>query len=224
MIKSKKRTILSQSFSCCFFYVDKTSTWRLVPLESLNSQEHNMKYRVPDPTVQVQRNLEWKSTRSCDEYEGRLNPPSLYESEIAMSRIERFLAKRDHVDKSEFDFLVRSLVEVGRSSNAHDGPYPIARNHISVQSSQQHSPMQGSMSGLSKHRRRGRLEPAINSTHLPTVSVAEQSILRNQLIQKLQARQNHSSSSIPSSSRTVDSFLTIHEKEKQGKNSISISI
>lgn len=57
-----------------------------------------------------------------------------HKTDVTMSSIEKFLATRDHVDKSEFDFVVRNLVELNHNNNK-DGTYPMARNNIPLSTS-----------------------------------------------------------------------------------------
>lgn len=207
---------LQSSYFCLLFlntFSGADKTWRLVPLESLTSQQQNTNYHVLD-SQSSRAQQQMKTMYALPEKDLHMKPPSLYESEMAMNRIERFLASRDHVDKTEFDFLVRSVVEHGRSSNTQDGPYPISRNQIPFQSFHQQptqrpifshgtTSLNGenisipSGSAFAGGRRR-LLEPSVNSTHLPTVSAAEQSVLKaNQLIQRYQAKMRAKKYNLP---------------------------
>ncbi|XP_066930427.1 uncharacterized protein [Clytia hemisphaerica] len=82
----------------------QTSSWRLVPLKNSSNSKTNT--NTPKATSSHNYNAKLPACTS------RNREGTLLEGEnITMNKIEEFLETREHIDKTEFDMVVRNLLE-----------------------------------------------------------------------------------------------------------------
>ena len=100
----------------------QTSAWRLVPLQSLSNDrtQHRLSPDTPLPD-------NFEALPVCPMTKNRSGV--LLEGDLTMNKIEAFLETREHIDKTEFDMVVRNLVEQETPDNTRIQGLPHHRHH-----------------------------------------------------------------------------------------------